>query len=75
MDIQVCYKLADGTVVVTDLLTEQKAESGKSYVNVHANKDMLKGPAGENKYTLVSAELIRVPFAADTLANVEFIVK
>ena len=75
MDIQVSYKLADGTVVVTELLTEQKADSGKSYVTVHANKKMLEGPAGNTLYTLVSAPMIRVPFAADTLGNVEFIVK
>jgi trimeric autotransporter adhesin len=75
MDIQVSYKLADGTVVVTELLTEQKADSGKSYVTVNANKEVLKGEAGQNLYTLVSAPMIRVPFAADTLGNVEFIVK
>ena len=75
MDIQVSYKLADGTVVVTELLTEQKADSGKSYVTVNANKEMLKGSAGQNLYTLVSAPMIRVPFAANTLGNVEFIVK
>ena len=75
MDIQVSYKLADGTVVVTELLTEQKADSGKSYVTVNANKEMLKGSAGQDLYTLVSAPMIRVPFAANTLGNVEFIVK
>ena len=75
MDIQVSYKLADGTVVVTELLTEQKADSGKSYVTVNANKEVLKGEAGQDLYTLVSAPMIRVPFAADTLGNVEFIVK
>ena len=75
MDIQVCYKLADGTVVATDLLTGKTADSGKSYVTVKANKEMLKGSAGQNLYTLVSADMIRVPFAADTLGNVEFIVK
>ena len=75
MDIQVCYKKADGTVVVTELLTGKTADSGKSYVTVKANKEMLKGSAGQNLYTLVSADMIRVPFAADTLANVEFIVK
>ena len=75
MDIQVSYKLADGTVVVTELLTEQKADSGKSYVTVNANKEMLKGSAGQVLYTLVSAPMIRVPFAANTLGNVEFIVK
>ena len=70
MDIQVCYKLADGTVVATELLEGQKAESGKSYVTVEAN-DKAYG----NAYTLVGAGLIRVPFAADTLTNVEFTVK
>ena len=75
MDIQVCYKKADGTVVVTELLTGKTADSGKSYVTVKANKEMLKGSAGQNLYTLVSADMIRVPFAADTLGNVEFIVK
>ena len=75
MDIQVCYKLADGTVVATELLTGKTADSGKSYVTVKANKEMLKGSAGQNLYTLVSADMIRVPFAADTLGNVEFIVK
>ena len=75
MDIQVSYKLADGTVVATELRAEQKADSGKSYVTVDANKEMLKGSAGQDLYTLVSAPKIRVPFAADTLANVEFIVK
>ena len=62
-------------MVVTELLTEQKAESGKSYVTVKANKKMLEGPAGNTLYTLVSAPEIRVPFVADTLGKVEFIVK
>ena len=75
MDIQVCYKKADGTVVVTELLAGKTADSGKSYVTVDANKEMLKGSAGQDLYTLVSAPKIRVPFVADTLANVEFIVK
>ena len=75
MDIQVSYKLADGTVVVTELLTGKTADSGKSYVTVNANKEMLKGSAGQDLYTLVSAPMIRVPFAANTLGNVEFIVK
>ena len=73
MDIQVSYKLADGTVVATELRAEQKADSGKSYVTVKA-KDLITDEWGLNK-TLVSAKTIRVPFAADTLANVEFIVK
>ena len=73
MDIQVCYKKADGTVVVTELRAEQKADSGKSYVTVKA-KDLITDEWGLNK-TLVSAKTIRVPFAADTLANVEFVVK
>ena len=73
MDIQVCYKKADGPVVVTELLTGKTADSGKSYVTVKA-KDLITDEWGLNK-TLVSAKTIRVPFAADTLANVEFIVK
>ena len=74
MDIQVSYKLANGTVVATDLLTEQKADSGKSYVTVNA-KPVLKDETDRVLYTLASAPVMRVAFAADTLANVEFIVK
>ena len=73
MDIQVCYKLSDGTVVSTELRTGKTADSGKSYVTVEAS-DMIADEAG-NAYALAGASVIRVPFAADTLANVEFTVK
>ena len=72
MDIQVCYKLADGTVVATELRTGKTADSGKSYVTVEAS-DMIADEAG-NAYALAGARVIRVPFAADTLATVEFMV-
>ena len=73
MDIEVSYKLADGTVVVSDLKEGVKADSGKSYVTVTA-ENTVKDTAG-NEYTLVGSATKRVTFAADTLASVEFTVK